>query len=118
MQARRDKTQHTVVGTAREKAQRDGACGVFFVLVEGTFSQTKRIKKGAKMEVAVRIDQMNAHGRKIRALAVLLDGIVRREESRSSDDSVEEYQDDEPSREFATLRHLALAAVRMRGSAQ
>src|ERR1700675_1217514 len=118
MQTGWDKAEQTVGGTARKKVQWDGTRGVFFVLVERTFSQTKRVEKRAQVEVVLRIHQMNAHGRKIGALAVLLDGIVGRKKSCSSDDAMEDNQSNEPPGELAGPRHLALAAVRIRGSAK
>jgi hypothetical protein len=96
----------------------DGARGVLFILAERTFSQTKRVEKRANVQVALGIEQVDIHRREIRALAVLFDGIVGSEKSCGGNDAVEDHQDDEPFREFATLRHFALAAARMRGSAQ
>ena len=81
-------------------------------------SQTKRVEKRAQMEVALRIHQVNVHGRKIGVLAVLFDGIVWRKKSRADYDAMEHDENDEPLREFAALTHFALAAVRIRGSAQ
>jgi hypothetical protein len=115
---RRDETEQMVGGGALKESERDGCGRVFFVLVKGTCSQTKRIEERAQVEVASRIHQVNAHGREIGALTVLLDWIVRCEKSRGGNDAVERHQDDEPSREFAALRHSALAAVRIRGSAK
>jgi hypothetical protein len=70
------------------------------------------------MEVAVGVHQMNAHRREIRALTILFDGIVGGKKSSGDDDAVEQRKEDEPFREFVGLFHFALAAVRIRGSAQ
>src|SRR2546425_10781423 len=61
---------------------------------------------------------MNFHRRQIRALAVLLGGIVGREKSRQRDDSVENGKGEEPSLPAAAPDHLAATSVRILGSAK
>src|SRR5579863_1365524 len=118
MQAGWQNSEQVISSTAFKKFERDGRGCVFFVLIERTFLQTKWIEKRARVNVALRVDQMYVHGRKIRTLAVLFDGIVRCEKSCCGNDPVKEQEDDEPFCEFVGLFHFALAAVRIRGSAQ
>src|SRR5229473_1345378 len=70
------------------------------------------------MEMSLRIHEMQPHGRQIRAFAVLLDRIVRREETGTDHNTVKHAKDDEPSDEHAPHSHRALLSVRIRGSAQ
>src|SRR5712664_4654203 len=91
--------------------------GVFLILVERAFAQRQRIHKGPRLEMAVRIHEMKAHGRKIRAFAVLLDGIVRRKKTRADHNPMQDRESDEPSRKTAPRAHRAPLSVRIRGSA-
>jgi hypothetical protein len=118
MQTEWYKTPQRVVPTAHKKVQWNDNRGVLFVLVERSFSQTKWIEKRARVEVVLRIHPMESHGRKIGVVAVLLDGIVGRKESCTGDDTMEHDQSDEPPGELLGPLHLALAAMRIRGSAQ
>src|SRR5579872_1641493 len=118
MQTRWQIAEQVVASPASEEVHRNRCVCAFLVLIEGTFSQTKRVKKWAQMEMALSIHPVNPHGRKIGALAILLDRIVGRKKSRTCDDNVEKDEKDEPLCELAPLLHLALAAMRIRGSAQ
>jgi hypothetical protein len=80
-----------VASAAFKELERDDRGCVFFELIERAFARSKRIEKWAKVEVASRIDHVETHGRKIRALAVLLDGIIGREESRGRYDAMKRY---------------------------
>ena len=68
--------------------------------------------------MAVRIHEMKPYGRYIRAFAVLLDGIVRREKTGADHNPMQRAKGDEPYRERAPRAHRALLSVRIRGSAQ
>src|SRR5579864_2264182 len=118
MQTRWQNAEQVVASPASEEVHGNRCVRAFLILIEGAFSQTKRVKKWAQMEMALSIHPVNPHGRKIGAPAILLDRIVWREKSSTSDGAVEQGEKDEPLCELAPLLHLALAAMRIRGSAQ
>ncbi len=76
------------------------------------------MRRGPHVDMAVGIHEMKLHGRKIRVLAVLFGGIVRREKTRTDHNPMQHAKDDQPFRERAPRVHRALLSVRIRGSAK
>src|SRR5271163_3958075 len=95
-----------------------GARGVFFVLVESAWLQFEGVGKRTEVEMALGVEEMKPHGGHVGIIAVLLDGIVGREETGAGDDPVEREKDEEPFCDGGVKFHVGRLAVGMRGSAQ
>jgi hypothetical protein len=90
MQTGGDEAEQTVSGPAHKEVEWNSGRGVLFVLIKRTFSQTKRIEKGTEVQAVLSIHYVDAHGRKIGALAVLFVGIVWRKKSCTGHNAVED----------------------------
>jgi hypothetical protein len=91
MSAGRNKSQEIVASASFEELERDDRGGVFFELIERAFARSKRVEKWTKVYVTSCINDVEMHGRKVGVLAVLLDGIIGREESRGRYDAMKRY---------------------------
>ena len=83
--------------------------GSFRVIFQG-------VDERPQMKIALRVYEMQAHGRGEREVAILLDGVVRRNESRRQDHDVNQRQGKKRNPEFPT--HAQSHSTRIRGSAQ
>jgi hypothetical protein len=118
MQMRRHNAENMIACAVCEEAKWNSLASIFLVLIERIRPRAERIEKGAEMEVSQSIHGVETHRRKVRTLPVLLDRIVRREETRGRHYAMEHDENDKPLRELARHCHFALSAVRIRGSAQ
>lgn len=76
MQMRREEAEQAVACASDKEMKRNRRCRGLFELVEGAFSQTQRVEKWAEVEMALGIDHVKVHRGKVRAIAILLSGII------------------------------------------
>src|SRR5262245_35324724 len=70
------------------------------------------------MKVPLRVNEMKAHWRQVGTLAILLNRILRRNQTYANNDRVHHTKEDQPSHAYAQQLHRGWLSVRILGSAQ
>jgi hypothetical protein len=89
-----DKSQPAIAITSHKEFQRKRVRGVFRVSVERAGTQLERINKGTKVEMLLRVYEMQAHRWQIRILAILFNRIVGRKKTGTEDYAMQGAKDE------------------------
>src|SRR6267378_4876303 len=96
MQMRGDESQQPIAISGHKEFQRTRLCGIFRVLVERAGANLEQVSKGTKVEMFLRVHDMQAHRRQVRILAILFDRIVGREKPGAEDNAVHDSEHERP----------------------
>src|SRR5689334_25311357 len=83
MRSQWQQAEHTIRRAADKEFHGNCCSSILRVLFEAASSQRLRVKKRTRMNVTLRIHKMEAHRRRVRMLAVLRRGVIRRKKSRA-----------------------------------